>query len=118
MPSTYKTGELETQGLCARILNTHTMSILFYIPPIPKVKRILKPRKKVTPFNNRRYKLHQKVKGLCDLRVKERTIIIGNSIPIIDKYIIELQTKFQYNIQSEIFDANDIEVKEPETVTN
>ncbi|QZK99918.1 hypothetical protein K5L04_09435 [Flavobacterium psychrophilum] len=52
------------------------------------------------------------------MRVKERTIIIGNSIPIIDKYIIELQTKFQYNIQSEIFDANDIEVKEPKIITN
>ncbi len=93
------------------------MKTLFDIAPIPKLKKALKPRKKVTAFNNRRYKLHQKVKDLCDLRVKERTIIVGKAIPIIYKYIIELQTKFQYNIQPEIFIVDDIEVIEPELVT-
>ena len=94
------------------------MKTLFKIPPISKPIKVLKPRKKVTPFNNRRYKLHQKVKDLCDLRVKERTIIVGKAIPIINKYIIELQIKFQYNIQPEIFIVDDIEVIEPELVTS
>ncbi|SNB10894.1 hypothetical protein JIP1600_1930014 [Flavobacterium psychrophilum] len=31
MPSTYKTGELETQALCARILNTHTHNEYFIL---------------------------------------------------------------------------------------
>lgn len=89
------------------------MLSLFKIAPKPRVKKVLKPPKSRTKFDNRRYKLHQMVKNLCVLKSKERTIIVSHDFQISNKYIIELQTKFQYNIQTEIFDINNIEIIEP-----
>jgi hypothetical protein len=94
------------------------MEKLFEIPPIEMIKQqALKPFKR-SSFDNRRYKLHQKVKNICQLKSKQRTIIIHYDYVILDKYIIELQNKFQYNIQSEMFDIKNIEVKEPIIVKN
>jgi hypothetical protein len=81
---------------------TEAKSKLFEIPPIPKAKKFLKPKKKATPSQNRRYKLHQKVKDLCCLKSKQRTIIINYNETIDNSYIKELQDKFKYNIQTEI----------------
>lgn len=94
------------------------MKKLFEIPPIEKIKQQAFKSCKRSSFDNRRYKLHQKVKNICQLKSKQRTIIIHYDYVILNKYIIELQTKFQYNIQSEMFDIKNIEVKEPIIVKN
>ncbi|MCV9934519.1 hypothetical protein OIU80_19740 [Flavobacterium sp. LS1R47] len=94
------------------------MKKLFEIPPIEMIKQqALNPYKR-SSSTNRRYKLHQKVKNICQLNSKQRTIIIHYDYVILNKYIIELQDKFQYNIQAEMFDINNIEVKEPIIVKN
>lgn len=94
------------------------MRKIFDIPPIARTDHISKPRKKRSSFDNRRYKLHQKVKDLCNLDAKERTITVHLDCKISNKYIIELQSKFHYNIQFEMFDIKNIEVKEPIIVKN
>ncbi len=86
---------------------------IFNIKPLARTEPVLKTRKKRSSFDNRRYRLHQKVKDICELKAKQRTIIVHFASEITNKFIIELQTKFHYNIQSEMFDPNEIEVKEP-----
>jgi hypothetical protein len=92
------------------------MEKLSDIEPLTRLKPILKGCKKRSPFDNRRYKLHQKVKNICELKPKQRTIFVHYAAEISNKFIVELQTKFQYNIQSEMFDTKEIEVIETTTV--
>lgn len=94
------------------------MEKFFDIKPIARSEPVPVTRKKRSSFDNRRYKLHQKVKDICELQSKQRTIIVHYAAEISNKFIIELQTKFHYNIQSEMFDTNKIEVKEPTILNN
>ena len=94
---------------------------LFEIDPIKiQKKEIVKERKKVTPFNNRRYKLHQKIKNICNLYSRKRLIKIPDGYVTSNKYITELISKFHYNVQYHIPipNINEIEVNEPELVIN
>lgn len=91
---------------------------IFNIKPIARSEPVAKARKKRSSFDNRRYKLHQKVKDICVLKAKQRTIIMHYDAEISNKFIVELQTKFHYNIQSEMFDTNEIEVIEPIILNN
>lgn len=94
------------------------MQKMFEITPLARSEPLSKSRKKRSPFDNRRYKLHQKVKDICELKSKHRTIIMHYATEISNKFIIELQTKFHYNIQSEMFDTKEIEVIKPTIVNN
>ena len=94
------------------------MEKFFDIKPIARSEPVSVTRKKRSSFDNRRYKLHQKVKDICELKSKQRTIIVHYTTEISNEFIIELQTKFHYNIQSEMFDTNKIEVIEPTTINN
>lgn len=49
--------------------------------------------------NNRRYKLHQKVKNEVDLKSKQRLIEVPLGFETNNKYLIELRDRFQYNFQ-------------------
>ncbi|QSW90732.1 hypothetical protein J0383_07950 [Flavobacterium endoglycinae] len=91
---------------------------IFDIKPIARSEPVSKSRKKRSSFDNRRYKLHQKVKDICELKSKQRTIIVHYAAEISNRYIIELQTKFHYNIQSEMFNTKEIEVIEPIIINN
>jgi hypothetical protein len=94
------------------------MEKIFNIQPLARSEPVSKARKKRSPFDSRRYKLHQKVKDICELKSKQRTIIVHYAAEISNRYIIELQTKFHYNIQSEMFDTHEIEVIEPTILNN
>lgn len=94
------------------------MQKMFDIKPIARSESISKARKKRSSFDNRRYRLHQKVKNICVLKAKQRTIIVHYASEISNKFIVELQTKFHYNIQSEMFDTREIEVIEPTILNN
>jgi hypothetical protein len=94
------------------------MQKMFDIKPIARSKPVSSSRKKRSSFDNRRYKLHQKVKEICELRSKQRTIIVHYAAEISNKFIIELQTKFHYNIQSEMFETTQIEVIESTIINN
>ena len=94
---------------------------LFKIDPIKiEKKKIVRERKKVTPFNNRRYKLHHKIKDICNLYSRKRLIKIPDGYVTNNKYITELISKFHYNVQYyiPIPNVNEIEVIEPEIITN
>ncbi|MEO6176805.1 MAG: hypothetical protein ABIP27_16760 [Flavobacterium circumlabens] len=94
------------------------MQRIFDIKPIARSEPVSKTRKKRSTSDNRRYKLHQKVKDICVLQSKQRTIIVHYAAEISNKFIIELQTKFHYNIQSEMFDTNEIQVIDPTILNN
>lgn len=70
----------------------------------------LKPKKKRTPDQNRRYKLHQKIKNLFELYAKKKLIVIPYDYDLRDEFVIELRDKFRYNIQYSMISPNDIEV--------
>ena len=94
---------------------------LFEVAPIVVFKkRVLNGRQKVTPTNNRRYKLHQKIKNICSLYSRQRLIEMPDGYVPIDKYILELINQFNYNLQFHIPipNINNIEVIEPEIVTS
>jgi len=66
--------------------------------------------KKRTPEQNRRYKLHQKIKQSFELYAKKRLVVIPHDYDLKNKFVIELRDKFRYNIQYSIISPNDIEV--------
>lgn len=94
------------------------MQKMFDVEPLARSEPVRKARKKRSSFDNRRYKLHQKVKSICELKSKQRTIVVHYAADVSNKFIIELQTKFHYNIQSEMFDTKEIEVIEPTILNN
>ena len=71
---------------------------------------VLKPPKKRTTEQNRRYKLHQKIKLEFELYAKKKLIVIPYDYDLRDEFVIELRDKFRYNIQYSIISPNDIEV--------
>ena len=56
-------------------------------------------KKRRSTKNNRRYKLHQKIKNDVCLKSRQRTILIYSDDIITNKYVLELLQKFKYNIQ-------------------
>ena len=70
----------------------------------------LAPKKKRTPDQNRRYKLHQKIKREFELYAKKKLVVIPYDCDLRDKFVIELRDKFRYNIQYSMISPNDIEV--------
>lgn len=70
-------------------------------------------KKKRTAAENRRYKLHQKIKQLFEYYGKKKLIIIPYDYDLKDEFVIELRDRFRYNIQYSILSTNDIEVKNP-----
>lgn len=70
--------------------------------------------RKRTPEQNRRYKLHQKIKKRFEYHAKKRTVIIPHNYNLDCEFLTELRDKFRYNIQYSIIDKNTIEVNNPE----
>ena len=64
-------------------------------------------KKKRTPDQNRRYKLHQKIKLSFELYAKKKLIVIPYDIDLRDEFVIELRDKFRYNIQYSIISPNE-----------
>lgn len=73
--------------------------------------------RKRTPEQNRRYKLHQKIKQRFEYYAKKKTVIIPFDYDLQDEFIIELRDKFRYNIQYSIISNKTIEVNNPQIVT-
>jgi hypothetical protein len=69
-------------------------------------------KRKRTPDENRRYKLHQKIKTLFEYHGKQKTVIIPYNYDLQNEFIIELRDKFRYNIQYSIISPNEIEVED------
>ncbi|MDN3672645.1 hypothetical protein QWY99_06200 [Flavobacterium branchiarum] len=72
---------------------------------------------KRTPEQNRRYKLHQKIKERFEYYAKKRTVIIPHDYNLECEFLKELRDKFRYNIQYSIISPNTIEVINPEIQT-
>lgn len=51
---------------------------------------------------NRRYKLHQKIKGKYRYEAQKKTVYVPHDDDLENKDLNELKTKFHYNIQLEI----------------
>jgi hypothetical protein len=81
-------------------------------------KSKLKKKKKQTKAQNRRYKLHSKIKGLFELYPKQNLVVIPFDCDLKDSFVIELRDKFNYSIQYSIISPNQIEVIEPIIVIN
>ncbi|MBS7232474.1 hypothetical protein KHA90_15755 [Flavobacterium psychroterrae] len=77
-----------------------------------KIKPKKPPKRKRTPEENRRYKLHQKIKMFFEYHGKQKTVIIPYNYDLQNEFIIELRDKFRYNIQYSIISPNEIEVKD------
>lgn len=80
--------------------------LLFYIkpkdpknPPKRAKNKIAKPRGKE---ENRRYKLHQRIKSKCRYIASQKKVYVPHDYDINDKDFNELKNKFNYNIQLEI----------------
>jgi hypothetical protein len=74
--------------------------------------KAFKPKKKRTPDQNRRYKLHQKIKIQFELYAKKKLIVIPYDYNLRNKFVIELRDKFRYNIQYSIVSPNNLEVNQ------
>jgi hypothetical protein len=74
------------------------------------MSEILTPRKKRSPDQNRRYKLHQKIKLSFELYAKKKLVIIPYDCDLRDEFVIELRDRFRYSIQYSMISPNDIEV--------
>ncbi|MEO6176971.1 MAG: hypothetical protein ABIP27_17595 [Flavobacterium circumlabens] len=77
-----------------------------------KTKQKKPPKRKRTSDENRRYKLHQKIKGLFEYHGKQKTVIIPWNYDLQNEFVIELRDKFRYNIQYSILTPNEIEVND------
>lgn len=55
-----------------------------------------------TKERNRRYKLHQKIKGLYRYEAQKKTVFVPHDDNQANPAVNELKTKFNYNIQLEI----------------
>lgn len=73
--------------------------------------------KKRTPEQNRRYKLHQKIKKRFEYYAKKKTVIVPHDYDSQDEFLIELRDKFRYNIQYSIIQPKEIEVNNPQIIT-
>lgn len=74
-----------------------------------------KPKR--TPDQNRRYKLHQKIKKRFEYFGKQRTVIVPHDYNLDCEFLIELRDKFRYNIQYSIISPKAIEVINPEIIS-
>lgn len=52
--------------------------------------------------NNRRYKLHQRIKGKYRYEPQQKTVYVPFDDEQADKAVNELKNRFNYNIQTEI----------------
>jgi hypothetical protein len=70
--------------------------------------------------HRRRYRLHSKIRLIVNLIPRQRTISVPYGYETQNKYILELINRFHYNFQFHIPipNVNEIEVNEPEIVTN
>ena len=70
--------------------------------------------------HQRRYKLHYKIKNIVNLMSRKRMISVPEGYEVKNKYILELISRFRYNLQFHIPipDPNNIVVNEPEIVTS
>lgn len=75
-------------------------------------------KRKRTPEQNRRYKLHQKIKQQFEYYGKKKTVIIPHDYDLQNEFLIELRDKFRYNIQYSIVSPKTIEVNNPENLTS
>ena len=70
--------------------------------------------------HRRRYRLRKKVRDYVNLLPRQRTISVPYGFETKNKYILELIDRFHYNFQFHIPipNVNEIEVNEPEIITN
>lgn len=71
-------------------------------------------KRKRTSDQNRRYKLHQKIKKRFEYSGKKRLVIVPHDYNDDSEYIAELRDKYRYNIQFSIINTEIIEVNNPE----
>lgn len=71
-----------------------------------------------TPQQNRRYKLHQKIKGRFEYYAKKKTVVVPHDYDSIDEVIAELRDRFGYNIQYSIIDPKEIKENNSQTITS
>jgi hypothetical protein len=70
-----------------------------------------------TPDQNRRYKLHQKIKGRFEYHAKKRTVIVSYDYDSDDEAIKELRDRFRYNIQYTIIESEEIQLSNTQKIT-
>jgi hypothetical protein len=70
--------------------------------------------RKPTSEQNRRYKLHQKIKKRFEYYGKKRTVLIPHDYNLDCEFLNELRDKFRYNIQYSIINTKSIEVNNPQ----
>ncbi len=75
-------------------------------------------KKKRSSNDNRRYKLHQKIKQLFEFYSRKKLIIITFDYDLKDKFVIELRDRFKYQIQYSIISPNEINVNEYQIISN
>lgn len=72
------------------------------------------PRKtKRTKAQNRRYKLHQKIKKNFEYHANQRLVIVPFDYDLTCPFLKELRDVYRYNIQYSIVSPNEIIVNEP-----
>lgn len=62
--------------------------------------------KKRTKEQNRRYRLHQKIKKLFVCYAKKKTVIVPFDWDLQNVFVLELRDRFNYNIQFSIISAD------------
>lgn len=81
---------------------------------LTKINFYTMEKHKRTSEQNRRYKLHQKIKQRFEYYGKKRTVIVPHNYNADCKFLAELRDKFRYNIQYSIITTETIEVTNPE----
>lgn len=71
-------------------------------------------KRKRTSEQNRRYKLHQKIKKRFEYSGKKRLVIVPHDYNLDCEFLAELKDKFRYNIQYSIINTEIIDVINPE----
>jgi hypothetical protein len=75
------------------------------------------PKKKRSASQNRRYRLHQKIKMRFEYYAKQKLVVIPHDCDLKDPFVIELRDRYRYSIQYSILSPKEIEVKEETIIT-